>query len=103
MENKRTIHNLDSLEKEIFRLQIEAMSTGKKLSTNFHWVQQHAGEIVFTSLISLKRASGKQEYLVHLFRNESISRFVISLADRIADRAASSIDTLLKRIPWMNR
>ena len=99
MKKSGTIHNLDGLEKEIYRLQIEAINTEKKLSGNIDWLHHNTSEIILRSLLRRKRKFSRQnEGALHFFKNEAVNRFVSALAERIAIRAADSLDGLVNGV-----
>ena len=99
MKRNRTIHNLNSLEQEINRLQGEARDMEKKMSDNMEWFSKNAIGILFDGLMCRKMNSAKQDQqAVRDFKNRAMNRFVMNLADRIATRAVNSFDGLLNKL-----
>ena len=94
MKKVKPIHNLDSLEREIYRLQVEAMNVEKKLSANMDYLQENAGKIFINTFIC-KRTTNKTG---QFFKDEMINSLVRTIADRIAGRAADSIDSIVEKL-----
>ncbi len=100
MKKVNKIHNLDSLEREIYRLRIEAARKEKNLSENITYLRENATRLFVNTF------RGKYKPETDEKRNENGSFFRIAglnsifskIADRIANRAADNIDDLIDRI-----
>lgn len=99
--SKQKIKNLDSLEKEIYRLQLEARNTAGKLEKNFDHFQQHYGSMTMNSFFS-GASKGKEKIKEKLFssvwENEKVQNGVNKIIDHLADKAAEGISNLVDKI-----
>jgi hypothetical protein len=100
MKKTKSIHNLDTLEKEIYRLQLEAMKMEQKFDRNFEHLQENYFSM-FTNSFFHRRKKREEEgnsFFGSFFRNENFRAAVARVTDRLADKAAESIESLLEKI-----
>lgn len=104
MAKPNQIKNLDSLEKEIYRLKLEARNNSKKLSSQMDHLQQHYASMTANSFFckgdekkSSGKANEKESFFHSLFENETFQDGVDSLLDRFAGRAAAGLDKLFSK------
>jgi hypothetical protein len=87
--NKKDIRNMDQLEKEIYRLRLEARKKEDKFSSQLDFFRANFASITMNSFFSRsnkeKSNAGPKE------------RFFSSIADKLADKAINGIENLLKR------
>jgi len=100
MKKGRNIHNLDSLEREIYRLKLEAKNISEKMDRNFEHFHGNFSSITMNSFCRKeKKKEGETESLFGSFlKNEKLNNFAGKITDRIANRAAESIDKLIDKI-----
>lgn len=108
MAKAKRIKNLDSLEKEIYRLKLEARNSSEKLSGQMDYLQQRYASMTANSFFSSqdeKKSSGKsnknETFFHSLFENETFQDGVNSLLDRFAGRAADGIEKLFAK--WRSK
>lgn len=99
MKKAKNIHNLDSLEREIYRLQLEAKNMERQFDRNFEHVQQHYSSMFMNSFFRRRKEEGeaKSSFFASFFQNENIHAAVTKITDRIADKAAEAIDALMNK------
>lgn len=97
MGKKQSIHSLDSLEKEIYRLQLEAIEKEKQLSGNMEYLHDNASTILFNTFFR-KKSNREQKMNGSFFRNEKFIYILNKFADRLTDRAADGIASLFEQI-----
>jgi hypothetical protein len=97
MGKNRLIHSLDSLEKEIYRLQLEALEKEKKISENMEYLHDNASTILFNTLFRKKRGS-EQKMKGNFFKTEKFERIISKFADRLTDRAANGIASFFEQV-----
>ena len=93
MAKPNQIKNLDSLEKEIYRLKLEARNVSEKLSGQMDYLQQHYASMTTNSFFSCgdeRKSSGKpnknETFFHSMFDNKTFQDGVNSLLDRFAGR-----------------
>ncbi len=100
MAKAQNIHNLDSLEKEIYRLKLEVKKIEVKLDENLDHVQENFTSMVWSSFFHNKKDknSGSDNVFESFLKNEKLNTVVNKVTDRIADRAAEGMEKLIDRI-----
>lgn len=100
MKKVKNIHNLDTLEKEIYRLKLEARNIEAKLENNFDYLQQNYSSIFMNSFSSKKKQERekKNDFFDSLFKNENFYSAINKVTEHIANRAADGIDSLIDKI-----
>ena len=100
MKKRANIHGLDSLEKEIYRLRIKASGTEKKLDDNISWLRKNASAVFFHTFFTGKKEKKEDTRKKEegFFKNDRLNGMINNIADRITDRAAENIDSLVGRI-----
>jgi len=96
----KNIHNLDSLEKEIYRLQLEAKHIGERLDDNIEHLEENFSSIAMNSIgCNKKSKSGENgNPFTEFFNNDKLNSVVSRVTDRIVERAAAGIDKLVDKI-----
>lgn len=101
MAKAKRIHNLDSLEKEIYRLKLEAKYSSEKLSGRLEYLQQHYASMTANSFFGRrdeKKSSGptseKESFFHSLFENKNVQDGINSFLDRFAAKATEALDKL---------
>ncbi len=100
MKKQKRIHNIESLEREIFRLRLESRDQEKKIADNVDKLGEKGFSLFMNSLFCKNpRSTGSNNKENHsFFRNEKLNSIVSNLTDRIADRVAGGIGALADRI-----
>jgi ribonucleotide reductase beta subunit family protein with ferritin-like domain len=95
------IHTLDQLEKDIYRLRLEAKNMESQINDNLHYLQKHYTAMAVASFISSfsmkeKRGESSDDHLFsNIFKMEAIDRLTSRMADRLIDKAAEGIENLV--------
>lgn len=98
------IKNLDTLEKEIYRLRLEAKSFERKLEDNLDHLQKNYASMAINSVFgkSSEKESGKEKIKEKIFtsiwENEKIRNGIDKIIGHLADRAAEGIENLIDKI-----
>ena len=95
------IKNLDTLEKEIYRLQLEARNYEDKLGENLDYLQKHYASMTVNSIFN--RASStkekvKEKIFSSIWENEKIRSGIDKIIGHLADSAAEEIENLIDKI-----
>jgi len=95
------IKNLDTLEKEIYRLQLEAKNKKERLEENLDYFQKHYASMTVNSIFN-RSSSGKEKvkekFFSSIWENEKIQNGVNKIISHLADRAAEGIENLVDKI-----
>jgi hypothetical protein len=99
MKKTRNIHNLDSLEKEIHRLKLDARNTEEKLDGNVEHFRKNFFSLFVNSLFCKKPASenGKESFFESALKNDKLGLFFSKITDRVADRAVAGLESLVEK------
>lgn len=98
------IKNLDTLEKEIYRLRLEAKNYESKLEDNLDHLQKNYASMAINSVFSRPAAkeSGKERIKEKIFSsiwdNEKIRNGISKIIGHLADRASEGIENLIDKI-----
>lgn len=100
MKKATNIHNLDTLEREIYRLQVEAKNMEKKFDRNCNYLQHHYSSMFVNSFFRRKRDSdeGKKNFFESFFNNDKFHAAITAISDRLADKATEIIEKLMAKI-----
>ena len=100
MKKTRNISNLDKLEKEIYRLQLDAKNMENKLDDNVDHLHHNFSSMMMNSILHSEKSkeNGKANFFESAFKNEKVNSFVNRITTHIADRAAKGIDELVDRL-----
>ena len=97
---KETIHNLDTLEKEIYRLELEIRNKEEKLKSNMDRLQNNYGSMFRNSFFSKKEKKDHSwSGFFHLLFGEDPLKTVLSSAtERISENTAQKINALIDKL-----
>ena len=100
MKKNDTIHNLDTLEKEIYRLKLDARLKEVHLTENWEQLLRDFPEILTNSISCRKREkeNGKGTLGERIFNNERRSAFIDKIVEKFSDRIAQKIDDLFEKV-----
>lgn len=100
MAKATDIRNLDQLEKEIYRLKLEARQSESRMNDHIEKLQTQFGSMLRNTVFPKKEshhsaASGVVNgFLEHDGLRQSVSR----LLEKLADKAAEGLDGLVERV-----
>lgn len=96
----RKIHNCNSLEKELYRLELESKKLEEKLEGNIEYLQKNYTSMFMNSISckSNRHEEHKNGFFDSFFKNDSFNATVNKITDHIANRAAEGIEDLLDKI-----
>jgi hypothetical protein len=98
MKKSKNIHNIDSLEREIYRLKLEVKNIEEKLDDNFTHLQQNFSSMAMNSFLSGRKIGSPQEGLFNSFiKNEAAASFLNKISGHIGNRVMENIDSLIDR------
>ncbi len=100
MKKTNNIHNLDTLQREIYRLKLEARNMEEKLNQNMDYLQKNCGSMTLNSFFHKSRQNENSKRSVYdSFIKSDICKTVVSkIKDRVAGRAADSIDSMIDKL-----
>jgi len=89
---KQPIRNMTALEREIYRLELEAKRMEDKIGDNYDYFKHHFPGLVVGSFI--QHASGKSikyTILESIWKNEKVQESVQAVAENITERVSTWI------------
>jgi hypothetical protein len=96
----KNIHSLETLDLEIYKLQMKAKQQEKALDANFDHLQENFHSMAWNSVIRYN--SNKQSWVSgvvqSLLGQERLKIALIKLAGNLAERATDGIEGLVSRI-----
>lgn len=95
------IKNLDTLEKEIYRLRLEAKNAEDKLEENCEYLQKHFASMTMNSIFnrpSTAKEKMKEKIFSSLWENEKVRNGLDKIVSYLAEKAADGIESLLDKI-----
>ena len=95
MKKTKKIRNTNTLEREIYRLQLEAKNLEEKIDRNLEHLQENYFSMTMNSFFQKKE---KKSFFESVFRNENFTATLNKVTDHISSRAAESIETLVDKI-----
>ena len=98
MSTSSSIRNLDTLEKEIYRLQLEAASKEKQLEEKTDWLRHNAKQMIIDELFCRKRRQTSTEQSSYNGKHERWKTFFDRMAEQFADRAADGVENLFNKL-----
>ncbi len=100
MKKIQNIRNLDTLEKEIYRLKLEARSLEDKFDRNMDHLENEFPSMAMNSIFGkcAGERSHKKNFFDSLFDSSKFSEGMNRIRDEIASRAADGIEGLVEKI-----
>lgn len=100
MKKKSRIHNLDSLEKEIYRLQLEAKELEEKLQKGGEHLQANYASMFMNSFFRKKKrnAEERHRFFDFLFKNEHFTSVLSRIGEKVSDHSADRLINLIDRL-----
>lgn len=99
MKNRTRIHNIDTLEREIYRLKLEAKNIEDKLDNNLDHLQENYVSMTMNSFFCKKEDKKKDGngFWRSFVKNEGFTSAMNSIAGTIAAKAAEGLGD------WINK
>ena len=100
MQKARNIKNLESLEREIYRLQVKTRKMEDKLEDNFEYLQNNFSSLLMNSFFQ-KRSKDKVKEngeTSSFFKNEKAGYFFGKVSDHLAGKVADAVTNLVDRM-----
>ena len=95
---RKNIHNLGTLEKEIYRLRLKAKTTADKLNENFEYLQDHYSSMTMNSILNRScdhkenhKEKLKEKIINFIWKNEKVHDGVNKVIDHLADKTSEGI------------
>jgi hypothetical protein len=98
MKKVKNIHNLDSLEREIYRLKLETKNIEEKLDHNLEHLHENFSSMAMNSFFRKNKNEEKDNIFGSFLKNEKLNTFVNKITDHITERAEEGIDKLIDKI-----
>src|ERR1043166_6890454 len=95
------IKNIDTLEKEIYRLQLEARNYKDKLEENLEYLQKHYASMAMNSFFkknSSAKEKVKEKILNSIWENEKVRTGIDKIVDYVTEKATDGVENLLDKI-----
>lgn len=95
-----SIHNLDTLEKEILRLRLKAKTLEQEIGKNMDYLQDNYADMLLHSFTKTKKGQAYEKYTVldSLLKNERLNATLNTLTQHIADKASEHIENLVDKL-----
>ncbi|MBI2730366.1 MAG: hypothetical protein HYX40_06395 [Sphingobacteriales bacterium] len=95
------IHNLDNLEKEIYRLKLHSKKLEDKMDDNFNYLKENYSRMARNSFFGKKE--GVKDTLGAgisgaFFRNEKLQQAIDKIVTHLVEKATDGLDTLLDKL-----
>jgi len=96
MKKSKDIHNMDSLQREIYRLKLEARDIEDKLDDNFDYLQQNYSSMTMNSFLPGEKKGNPGKGIFSSFiKNENVASFMNNISGHITERVLENIDGLI--------
>ena len=100
MAKARNIRNLASLDREIYRLQLQARKLEDKLGNNLEYFQENSSSLFMNSFFGNRHGEkGKKNgHSFAFWKNEMINFFFEKFSENIAGKLADGVNKMFDRI-----
>ena len=98
MKKTKHIHNLDTLDKEIYRLQLETMKMEQRLGRSFEYLQENCASLLMNVIFRRRKKSESSGFFSSFFHNDNFKSAFNRITDRLAGKAAEGIEVLLEKL-----
>lgn len=95
---KHTIYNIDTLDKEVYRLKLKALRMEPQLEKKGRYLRSNALVLLLSAFFP-KRKSGESPFLSIgslLMRNEKVQEGLAKATDAAADKLSEAVEKLLQ-------
>lgn len=96
MAQRRHIHNIDTLEREIYRLQLHSKNMEQRIDENFSYLQKNFSSMAMGSIFSKKSGKSeiKDQILGSIFSNEKLQGALGRVIDHLIDKIVEGAENL---------
>jgi hypothetical protein len=100
MSTGKNIHNLDSLEREIYRLRLEAKNMEQQLDKNLSYLQKHYSSMTLHSIFQQKEPKEllKEKILHSVWENEKLQQALGKIVDHLVDKTVEGAETVFDKV-----
>lgn len=99
MKKTKNIHTLDSLEREIYRLRLEARETEEKLDSNFAYLHENFDTLLLNSFSKRnKQEKDQSSSFISALKSHTLNAVINKMISHVADRMIKGIDNLACRL-----
>ncbi len=99
MRTNKHIHNLDTLEKELYRLQLSSKESAKKLKDDLEYLRENFFTLAKNSVKKEKKKEETQStFFDSIFKNEHVRETVSGITNKITDHTAKAVSDLIDRL-----
>jgi len=96
-----TFHNLDTLEKEIYRLRLKAKNLAEEISHNFEYLQDHYTSMTMNTVFNrpaYHKEKLKERIIDFIWENEKIHDGIDRIINHLAAKTSEGLESLLNKI-----
>lgn len=98
MKDGKKIKDIDTLEKEIYRLKFEALKAENKLDNNLEFLQRNYSTLIFNSFFDTEKNGNGDKPKYNFFRNGPLNSVISDVTDHIAEKASNSIKDKIDKL-----
>lgn len=98
---KRPVRNLTMLDKEIYRLQLNARKLEDQLDENFNYLRENATGMAFNSVFRRQRSGSallKEQIAESIWSNQRLQDGLCRIIDHLVDKAADGVEQLADKL-----
>ena len=96
MNKAKNIRNLESLEREIYRLGLETGKMEIEMEKRFEYLQDNFSSILMNSFFR-KRSKDKENGQSSFWKSDKVNFIFEKVSDHVADRVAGVVNNLFDR------
>lgn len=97
MGKSTKIHDINSLDREIERLQQEATQVEGRLGNNIDHLRKNALGFIVSSIFCGQNDEHKKDGRTGFFRNEKLNTFFSKMSDSMSERVGDFISNLFRK------
>ena len=99
MRANNDIHNLDTLEKEIYRQQLILIESQKQLKNDMAHIREHFFVLAANTIKQeMNKGERRSAFFDICFRNEQVCKIVSGIKHRIPNHAVVAVDGLIEKL-----
>ena len=98
MKKKKNIRDIDTLEKEIYRLKLEAKRTEDKFENNIDFLEKNYPSMVVNSFFCGEKEKKDNRSNHSFFKSERLNSILSNVTDHIAERASDGIKDQIDKL-----
>jgi hypothetical protein len=96
---EKNIRNLDTLEREMYRLRLESKKKEDQLEENFDHLRENFASLFMNSICTKKKNKEEENHSIFepVFKNAAVNAVVTRLSGHIAGKAIEGINGLIDK------